>query len=279
MNDLIEIPATELQAGDCIVELKSGLTWQRTGYQSTPLVTIEREGGRVVRVGPNFGNTMFDANRPWMVRVRRAGVKPAMPATPPVKILAYSHCGKYGVILVRDVPADVKRSASSSTIEIAIRDETTDIPNIGGFIGPVSTYSSCCACWVALADLGMQPAFVANPEPVVLPCVDPLKHLRDAIFVREIATVEGIKGFECLTRFEKAQQTESIVRLCGGGYVSTNAECGLTTKQVEAAQDLWSYKLRLRVAEQRQRDEATRAMNLCDDPDEMPNMVYVETVE
>jgi hypothetical protein len=92
-----------------------------------------------------------------------------------------------------------------------------------------------------------------NDGPVILPCVDPLKGLRDAIFVLEESTNGGIKGRECLTRFERGQQTESIAH-DGTGYVCTNAECGLTSPQIELAQMLWSSKLRLKVAEQAAKD-------------------------
>lgn len=189
VSDLIEIPATKLRDGDCIVALKDSGDWQETGYKDEPIYVREwGSDGKALRVGVNFGATM-NGDKPWMVRVKRTGTR---------------------------------------------------------------------------------------ITSVVLPCVDPLKELRDAVFVREIATVEDIKGLECLTRFEKAQQTESVVHLVGGGYVSTNAECGLTTNQVEAAQDLWSYKLRLMAAEAKLRDTQKLRVNLCDDPDEMPNMVYVE---
>jgi|HubBroStandDraft_6_1064221.scaffolds.fasta_scaffold247309_2 hypothetical protein len=117
----------------------------------------------------------------------------------------------------------------------------------------------------------------AKTEPVILPCIDPFKGLRDAIFVREEKHVDGLRGKECLARFERGQQTESIAAT-GAGYVCTNAECALTSAQIHHARDLWSYKLRLKAAEQKaaDADAARRDTLACDDVDEMPNMATVK---
>lgn len=99
--------------------------------------------------------------------------------------------------------------------------------------------------------------FVANPpSPVVLPCVDPNKELRDTIWVLEMKTVGDIKGAECLRRFEMAQQTESLARTRADmdRMVSTNAACALTQDQVEHARHLWELKLKLGVLVKKQED-------------------------
>lgn len=132
--------------------------------------------------------------------------------------------------------------------------------------------------WVRVQRKASNPQIAA---PVILSGVDPLKDLRDAIFVREEKTTGGIKGRECLQRFEMAQRTESLARPRADvdQLVSTNAECGMTSAQVEVARDLWSYKLRLQIAETKLREETAVRRNVCDDPDEMPNMVFVDGVK
>jgi hypothetical protein len=95
--------------------------------------------------------------------------------------------------------------------------------------------------------------FVANPGPVVLPCVDPFKHLRDAVFVLERKHVDGLIGSECLWRYENGQRNESIAHN-GVGPVCTHGEYALNTAQIEHAQDLWSAKLKLKVAEKKAED-------------------------
>jgi hypothetical protein len=189
-------------------------------------------------------------------------------STAHLKVLATSTCGGYVVVASTDVPAGVVRSQRSTTLEAAIEDEVDDLESMAGgkFRGPHPSGF----CWMA------KPA-PRVPDPVILSGIDPLKDLRDAVFVREEKTVDGIKGHQCLWRYEEAQRTESLARprTDEDKLVSTNAMCALTEAQVEHARDLWSYKLRLKVAEQKLRDEEKRARNLCDDPDEMPNMVYV----
>jgi len=180
-----------------------------------------------------------------------------------------------GIVRVADVGPDQERSDAYDALVGAI-----DRLNDGFYIGRIGRRRGVCGipnayARVRIAELPRRAAGPAAPAaPVVLPCVDPLKSLRDAIFVREVATIDGIRGGECLTRFERAQQTESVA-WTGSAHVSTNAECGLTPRQVEAARDLWSYKLRLLTAEAQQRVLDNTRRNVCDDPDEMPNMVYV----
>lgn len=118
--------------------------------------------------------------------------------------------------------------------------------------------------------------FVANPpETVILPCIDPFKDLRDAIFVLEVQHVDGIAGKDCLQRFERAQQTETLAATRmptvpgeARQMVCTNAECGLTHKQIEHARLLWTYTLRLKVVERAAADaerERTRVVVDFDD--------------
>ena len=111
--------------------------------------------------------------------------------------------------------------------------------------------------------------FIANPPaPVILPCIDPFKSLKDEIFVFGEIPAEGMKGNECLARFERGQQTESIARV-GDGFVCTNADCGLTHVQIEHAKNLWSLKLRLKVAETKAADaERARTQVVVDYVDE-----------
>jgi hypothetical protein len=118
-------------------------------------------------------------------------------------------------------------------------------------------------------DLERKP-FVANPpQPVVLSCVDPFKDLKDQIFVYEEMVSDGMKGRECLARFERGQQTESIARV-GDGFVCTNAECGLNEEQISHAEDLWAMKLRLKVAESKAADAARERLQVvCDDQYEL----------
>ncbi len=112
--------------------------------------------------------------------------------------------------------------------------------------------------------------FVANPpQPVVLSCIDPFKDMKDQIFVYEKMHTDGMSGRECLARFERGQQTESIARV-GDGFVCTNAECGLNAEQISHAEDLWAMKLRLKVAESKAADAARERMQVvCDDQYEL----------
>lgn len=103
--------------------------------------------------------------------------------------------------------------------------------------------------WAVVRTLPEKAApFVANP-PRILSCIDPFKDLSDAVFVLAEFHVDGLKGSECLVRFEKAQRTESIARTRTdpNAFVSTNAECGLTAAQVEHARLLWKATLKLKV--------------------------------
>lgn len=132
--------------------------------------------------------------------------------------------------------------------------------------------------WVVIRSMpGKKAPFIANP-PQVLSCVDPFKDLTDAIFVLEMFHVDGLRGTECLERFEKAQQTESLARPRADvdKLVSTHAGHGLTIEQVEHARDLWSLKLRLKI-KTKVTEDAARERNqvVCDDVDEMPNMATV----
>ncbi len=111
--------------------------------------------------------------------------------------------------------------------------------------------------------------FVANPGPVILPCVDPFKHLRDAIFVLEKKHVDGLNGKECLWRYENGQRNESIAHN-GVGLVCTHHEYALNTAQIEHAQDLWAAKLKLKTAEKAAEDaERQRLRVVCDYQDEL----------
>lgn len=116
--------------------------------------------------------------------------------------------------------------------------------------------------------------FVANPT--VLPCIDPLKHLTDAIFVLSKKHVDGLTGTECLWRYENGQRNESIAHN-GVGLVCTHHEYALNTAQIEHAQDLWAAKLKYKTALKAAEDaERERTRVVCDDIDEMPNMAYVD---
>jgi hypothetical protein len=118
--------------------------------------------------------------------------------------------------------------------------------------------------------------FVANPGPVILPCIDPFKHLHDAIFVLEKKHVDGLNGKECLWRYENGQRNESIAHN-GVGLVCTHGDYALNTAQIEHAQALWSAKLKLKTAEKAAEDaERERMRVVCDDVDEMPNMAFVD---
>ena len=81
----------------------------------------------------------------------------------------------------------------------------------------------------------------------------------------------SLSGAECLVRYEQAQRTESLVRI-QGGFVCTNAECGMTSEQVELAQAIWPLALQLRFDHAKDREQH---QVVCDDVDEMPNMTYV----
>lgn len=111
-----------------------------------------------------------------------------------------------------------------------------------------------------------------NARPVetrVLPCIDPAQDLRIQLKERLIAFVEGVRGADCLTRFEEGQRTESIA-WTGAGYVCTNAACGLTATQLEHARITWTMAVRLRVDDKAAEEaERERTRIVCD-----PN--YVE---
>jgi len=116
-------------------------------------------------------------------------------------------------------------------------------------------------------------------DPIVLPCVAPL----DDFDRLSRETVEGLTGLECLARFELALRTESFGRKDGKLYVPVpegaigvvgGINGGLVETQIVFAKRVWTAKLR-RLAAEKRAAEAQAAYNLvvCDDVDELPNMV------
>jgi hypothetical protein len=100
------------------------------------------------------------------------------------------------------------------------------------------------------------------PAAAVRSCVDPIDKLLKQ-------RVDGMAGAICFTNYEGAQRTESLVRT-NHGFVSTNAEFPLNEDQCALAREIWPYALRLRVARAEYQE---RHRVVCDDVDEMPNMV------
>lgn len=118
--------------------------------------------------------------------------------------------------------------------------------------------------WAVVRSLPETAPFVANP-PRVLSCVDPFKDLSDVVSDLERLRVDGRTGAQCLARFEQGQQTESIV-WNGVGFVCTNADCGMSSAQVEHARFLWAATLKLKIARQKAADAEREQMQVvCDD--------------
>lgn len=158
----------------------------------------------------------------------------------------------------------VWNEASAKAVASSLNRKEVSTKSYHRGFGPISDPG-----WAVVRTLPEKAApFVANP-PRVLSCVDPFKDLSDVVFVLAEFHMEGLKGSECLTRFEQGQQTESIASN-GVGLVCTNAECGLTTAQISLAQSLWTATLRLKVARQGAKDaERERTQVVCDDQYEL----------
>jgi hypothetical protein len=106
------------------------------------------------------------------------------------------------------------------------------------------------------------PTCTALAGVVVRSCVDPLDKLMKQ-------RVDGMSGVMCFMNYEGAQRTESLVRT-QHGFVSTNAEYPLNEGQCALAREMWPHALRIRfqVAAEKERYRV-----VCDNVDEMPNMV------
>jgi hypothetical protein len=102
----------------------------------------------------------------------------------------------------------------------------------------------------------------ANQQPVVLPCVSPMDDF-DRVGVEEVGLIaDNRTALSCLARYEAALQAE--------GRHDDGTMAGLTDAQIELAQRMWSAKLRRKIVETEKRE---RERVVCDDIDEMPNMV------
>jgi hypothetical protein len=95
-------------------------------------------------------------------------------------------------------------------------------------------------------------------EPIILPCISPL----DEILRKTLGKGKDVvTGAECLRRLEGAMRTESF-----GGLDDAQYRLGL---------QVWEAKLRELQAQARAAEAIDRVSLVCDDQDELPNMVYI----